>query len=183
MEIRMTNNWDEQLWQLAEPIYDQSFPAEGRKTDAIIRRMLERGIGQLHVGFEDGQAQAMALTGRSDDGKAILIDYLAVRADLRGHGVGHSFFAALRRWAELGEQRSGIIIEVESEPTPDNLARIRFWQSCGFRLTEYVHHYRWVPEPYHAMVLPFRTDAELPQDGEGLFRYINAFHAKAYRRG
>jgi len=183
MDIRMTDNWDEELWQLAEPIYDRAFPAEGRKTDAVIRRMLERGIGQLHVGIASGQPQAMALTGRSDDGKAILIDYLAVREDLRGQGVGRSFLAALRQWAERDEKRSGLIIEVESEPTPDNLARIRFWQSCGFRLTAYVHHYRWVPEPYHAMFLPFRADSGLPPDGEGLFRYINAFHAKAYRRG
>src|SRR5690606_1201773 len=127
------------------------------------------------------QPVAMALTGRTEDGKAILIDYLAVRAELQGQGIGRSFLAALRQWAEAVERRDGIIIEVESEPTPINRARIRFWQQCGFRLTDYVHHYRWVPEPYHAMVLPFRADSGLPEDGEELFRYINAFHARAYR--
>ena len=183
MDIRMTESWDARLWQLAKPVYERAFPAEGRKTEAIIRRMLERGIGQLHVAVRDGQAQAMALTGRSPDGKAMLIDYLAVREELRGRGIGRHFVAALRHRAERDEGRSGIIIEVEAESTPDNLGRVRFWQSCGFRLTEYVHHYRWVPEPYRAMVLPFRDDAGLPIDGEGLFRYINEFHARAYRRG
>jgi GNAT superfamily N-acetyltransferase len=181
MERCMTASWDERLWQLAEPIYDCAFPREGRKSCAIIRSMLERGVGQLHIGIQDGQAQAMALTGRAKRCNAIIIDYLAVRDELRGRGIGQAFFATIRQWAEQDEKANGIIIEVESDPTPDNAARIRFWQSCGFRLTEYVHHYRWVPEPYHAMVLPFHDEPALPTEGEELFRSINAFHAQAYR--
>ena len=145
MERCTTASWDGRLWQLAEPIYDRAFPREGRKSYSIIRGMLERGIGQLHLGMEDGQAQAMALTGRAKRCNAILLDYLAVREELQGRGVGQAFFRAVRQWAEQDAKANGIIIEVESAPTPDNAARIRFWQSCGFCLTEYVHQYRWVP--------------------------------------
>ncbi len=181
MERCMTASWDDRLWKLAEPIYDRAFPREGRKTDTIIRSMLARGVGQLHLGMQDGQAQAMALTGRAKRCNAIIIDYLAVREELRGRGIGQAFFGAVRQWAEMDEKTNGIIIEVESEPTPENASRVRFWQSCGFRLTDYVHRYRWVPETYQAMYLPFYDEAALPTEGEELFRSINAFHAQAYR--
>lgn len=178
-----TSHWDEDIWQRAEPIYDSAFPREGRKPERLIRSMLERGIGKLHLG-EDGRGTvAMALTGATDGGEALIIDYLAVRADLRGQGIGRRFLALIRRWAEHESNVDGIIIEVESDATPENLARIAFWESCGFLATDYVHQYIWVPEPYRAMVLRFRDGrGSLPLDGELLFRHINAFHAKAYRR-
>ncbi|HUC90548.1 MAG TPA: GNAT family N-acetyltransferase [Paenibacillus sp.] len=183
MKLITISEWDEQFWQRAEPIYDRAFPREGRKPDALIRRMLERGIGRLHLGEDGRGAVAMALTGVTEQGEALIIDYLAVRADLRGQGAGREFLALIRQWAEHSSGLAGIIIEVESDATPDNLARIAFWESCGFVATDYVHRYFWVPEPYRAMVLRFRDgDDSLPLDGELLFRHINAFHAKAYRK-
>jgi hypothetical protein len=76
-----------------------------------------------------------------------------------------------------------MLIEIEAEETPGNCSRLRFWQRCGFLATDYVHRYIWVPEPYRAMVLPLRADADVSDDGEDLFRRITAFHKQAYRGG
>lgn len=76
----------------------------------------------------------------------------------------------------------GIIVEVEAEETPENLGRIRFWEACGFRLTDYVHPYIWVPEPYRAMALSFPYREPLPLDGRELFAGIIRFHERAYRK-
>ena len=110
-------------------------------------------------------------------GRGYYDGFSSVWLNVHGHNVPE-----LNR-AEHSSGLAGIIIEVESDATPDNLARIAFWESCGFVATDYVHRYFWVPEPYRAMVLRFRDgDDSLPLDGELLFRHINAFHAKAYRK-
>jgi hypothetical protein len=56
------------------------------------------------------------------------------------------------------------------------------WQSCGFLLTEYVHHYVWVPETYRAIYLPLIADSR-KTTGEELFVYINTFHRLSFRGG
>ncbi|MCZ8517391.1 GNAT family N-acetyltransferase [Paenibacillus filicis] len=173
-------HWDEALWKLAEVIYEEAFPEHGRKKRSLIRSMLERGLCFLHVALDGESAAAMAITGRLEQLNALLIDYIAVREALRGQGLGQDFMAHLRRWASEEERLDGIVIEIEAEPSPENLKRLRFWENCGFRPTAYVHRYIWVPEPYRALILPLRPEIRLPEDGETLFRSITAFHKRAY---
>lgn len=75
-----------------------------------------------------------------------------------------------------------MIVEVEAAPSEANTRRVCFWEQCGFRTTDYVHRYIWVPEPYRAMYRSFDADDPLPDDGEALFRCITRFHRKAYRK-
>jgi GNAT superfamily N-acetyltransferase len=172
--------WNEELWTKAELIYNQAFPAEGRKTRAIIQRMFEKRMCQLHLATEGAETIAMALTGVNDQAHVVILDYIAIREDLRGNGYGGLFMDYIKKWAETTSACLAIVLEVEAEPTPDNIRRIHFWEKCGFRLTEYVHHYIWVPEPYDAMYLNFNQDNYLTADGEKLFHYITQFHKKAY---
>ncbi|WP_366344619.1 GNAT family N-acetyltransferase [Paenibacillus amylolyticus] len=120
----------------------------------------------------------MAVTGL--EGKAadriLIIDYLAVEQKLRGLSIGTWMLKQIRAWA-LREHR-----EAEFGTTVAHQERIQFWQRNGFILTSYVHQYRMVPEPYQAMMLPLDTSTHVPDDGEALFRYINAFHKVAYRK-
>ncbi|MHA7582851.1 GNAT family N-acetyltransferase [Paenibacillus vandeheii] len=183
LEFTTIEEWDEALWARMERIYHEAFPS-GAKTKAILRSMLDRGIGYLHTGVHQGEVVAMAVTGL--EGRAanriVIIDYLAVEQKLRGSGIGTWMLEQLRAWGLSEHGIKGMIIEAESGTTEAHQERIQFWQRNGFILTSYVHQYRMVPEPYQAMMLPLDGSTHVPDDGEALFRYINAFHKVAYRK-
>jgi GNAT superfamily N-acetyltransferase len=181
MEHRITEVWNDELWKQVEPIYHQAFPKEGKKTRAIIRGMFDKTMCQLHTGTDENKVISMALTGINKKAHVLIIDYLALSEEHRRKGYGRLFMEKICEWARK-EGCKGIVVEVESEPTEENNGRIRFWRQCGFHLTDYVHPYIWVPEPYRAMYLNFYADDPLPGDGETLFRYITKFHKQAYSR-
>ncbi|WP_158560434.1 GNAT family N-acetyltransferase [Paenibacillus contaminans] len=181
MEVHTTAEWNEALWEQAEHVYREAFPEPGSKTRVIIRNMFEKRMCHLHTAAENGRIVAMALTGMDAEAAVLIIDYLAVSKDVRGRGFGRSFLERIEAWARTAAGCKGVVIEVEAEPGTDNEGRILFWERCGYRLTEYVHTYRWVPETYRAMYKNFDPDRPLPGDGESLFRYITKFHNKAYR--
>jgi GNAT superfamily N-acetyltransferase len=175
---------DEELWPAALELYHEAFPyVEGRKPDRIIKGMFGEGQGLLHALTceESGRVLAIAFTGVLPEAKLLLIDYLAVRASERQRGLGKTLVKEIEQEA-LRRKLDGLLIEVEAEETEENAARIRFWLTCGFKLTEYVHQYVWVPEPYRAMTLALNPGQPLPEDGERLFKWIEGFHARAYRR-
>ncbi|MDZ5472834.1 GNAT family N-acetyltransferase [Bacillus sp. 31A1R] len=181
MNIITTGVWDDDLWRDAGPLYLEAFGDKGAKPVKIIKNMFEQGMAELHVGYNESKAVGMALTGKLESDKVMIIDYVAVSEKERGHGLGKHFVDYLRQKAvDYGYQK--LIIEVESEDTLENRKRIEFWQSCGFHLTEYVHHYIWVPETYHAMYLPMITE-QRKETGEELFKYINTFHRLSFRGG
>lgn len=184
LEFITIDTWDEALWAGMEPIYYEAFPS-GAKTTSILRSMLNRKIAYLHAGLDKGQVVAMAVTGMAGQAadKVLIIDYLAVDKALRGEGTGTWMLEQIRAWAVQEHNIRGIIIEAESGATESHKERIHFWERNGFVLTSYVHQYRMVPEPYQAMLLPLGGSVNVPDDGEGLFRYINAFHKVAYRKG
>ncbi|CAG7646027.1 hypothetical protein PAESOLCIP111_05082 [Paenibacillus solanacearum] len=179
----VTDTWDEARWDAAEPIYEQSFPGDGKKNRGIIRRMFERGMCQLHTIAQGQETVGMALTGFDREADALIIDYLAVRQTMRGSGYGGYMLDRIKQWSRLTDaQCRGIIVEVESDQIEANRRRIRFWEANGFHLTDYIHQYIWVPEPYQAMYCNFDETSPLPKDGETLFRSITRFHERAYRR-
>ncbi|OLO27500.1 hypothetical protein BTA37_24900 [Priestia megaterium] len=179
MEIRTICTWDDELWQNASPLYLEAFGDKGAKPVKIIKNMFAQGIAELHVGYNKSIPVVMSLTGKLVSNQMLIIDYLAVSEKERGHGLGKHFVDYLRQKA-AAEGYQKLIIEVESKETLDNRRRIGFWQSCGFLLTEYVHHYVWVPETYRAMYLPLIADSR-KTTGEELFMYINTFHRLSFR--
>ncbi|KRD82429.1 hypothetical protein ASE51_22815 [Bacillus sp. Root147] len=181
MEIRTSCTWDDELWQNASPLYLEAFGDKGAKPVKIIKNMFAQGIAELHVGYNKSIPVVMSLTGKLGSEQMLIIDYLAVSEKERGHGLGKHFVDYLRQKA-VAEGYQKLIIEAESEETLDNRRRISFWKSCGFLLTEYVHHYIWVPETYRAMYLPLIADSR-KTTGEELFLYINTFHRLSFRGG
>ncbi|MFN7253173.1 MAG: GNAT family N-acetyltransferase [Anaerobacillus sp.] len=149
MKIKTVCTWDDELWQDVSPLYMEAFGEKGAKHIKIIKNMFVQGIAELHVGYNNSVAVVMALTGKLLSDGVMIIDYLAVAEKERGQGLGKHFVMYLRQKA-LAKGIQKIIIEADSEETPENTKRIQFWQSCGFLLTEYVHHYIWVPETYQA---------------------------------
>ncbi|MBE1442118.1 GNAT family N-acetyltransferase [Paenibacillus sp. OAS669] len=182
LDYQITDEWDEVLWSSVEPIYEQAFPIGGRKSRDIVRRMFSRKMCQLHTISRGSEFIGMALSGIDKQAGALLIDYLAIRSEVRGEGNGRCFLDRIKEWARTHAECKGIIVEVEAEPTEENQRRVQFWEANGFHLTDYVHQYIWVPEPYRAMYLNFNERDRLPEDGEQLFRSITRFHEKAYRR-
>jgi GNAT superfamily N-acetyltransferase len=175
------DHWDDELWEKAKIIYEEAFGKSGAKSEKIIRNMFAKGICFLHVLFADNDAVGMAITGKLKNTNALLIDYLAVRIDNRKQGIGQRLLDYIKEWSRSQHQLEAVIIEVESEPTPENLARINFWQKNEFQLTDYIHHYIWVPEPYKAMYCKLTSNAKTPQNGEELFQLIVQFHKESFK--
>ncbi|WP_178019031.1 GNAT family N-acetyltransferase [uncultured Paenibacillus sp.] len=174
--------WDKAWWDQLGPIYREAFQ-HGAKPDKVLRSMLERGVASLHAGLQEGEAMAMAVTGISGEQgrKRLILDYMAVRQDQRGRGLGHLFFSHIRDYAVQDYQAEAIVIEAEAEDTETNRERLRFWIDCGFIVTPYVHQYIWVPEPYRALYLPLNERFALSDDGQSLFRDITSFHHRSFR--
>lgn len=183
LEFITTAQWDKELWKLIEPVYREAFPS-GAKPERILHNMLDRGIAYMHAALRDGQAEAMAVTGfvGGTADRRLIIDYLAVHHQSRGEGLGSWFLNEIIAWAEQRHHPGGIIIEVEAGSSDIHNGRIHFWERNGFILAPYIHQYIWVPEPYQAMLRPLKQGVAVKDNGESLFRYINNFHSKAYRK-
>lgn len=180
MNFITVDDWDEKLWEQANIVYEEAFGQSGAKSEKIIRNMFAKGICFLHVVFVDDDVVGMAITGKLKNTRALLIDYLAVRSHCRRHGIGKRLLDYIKEWSKMEQMVEAVIIEVESDSTPENIARINFWQKSEFHLTEYIHHYIWVPEPYQAMYCKLEVDAKIPQDGEALFQLIVQFHKESF---
>lgn len=178
MKIVTLDKLDDRLWPEAKRIYREAFP-DG-KPDRIIENTFALGAGHLHVALEEGNVVAMALTGPLPKANALLIDYIAVRPELRHRGVGRELVAEIERLAH-GWGLDGFIIEAEAGPEPENIERVRFWERCGFTATEYVHQYIWVPETYRALYKSFDAAHPLPADGRELFKHISGYHSAVFR--
>ncbi|MEH7120946.1 GNAT family N-acetyltransferase [Neobacillus vireti] len=182
MEFKTFEQWDDHIWEKIRPIYDQAFADKGAKPEKIIRNMFEKQICFLHIGFIDGQAAAFALTGNLFKIKSVLIDYLAVKEELRGQGIGIHMVEYIMDWAVSCENFTSLLIEVEAEDTVENQKRVKFWERCGFVLTSYIHQYIWVPEPYQAMYKKLKPETAFLTNGEHLFTYIGQFHKTSFQR-
>lgn len=182
MEFITIENWDQRLWQKARTIYFDSFGEKSAKPEKIIKNMFRKKLCFLHLMMDGDVAIAMALTGKAKNSSILIIDYLAVLKSLRGKGLGHKLVGYIKEWCR-GNHFYSILIEIESEKSTENLDRKNFWLKCGFSLTDYIHTYIWVPEPYQAMYLKLSETFILPNSGEELFRYITDFHKKSFDLG
>jgi GNAT superfamily N-acetyltransferase len=182
MKFITTTQWDEDLWAKVRDIYLVAFGEHATKPEKIIRNMFARELGTLHVLIENDEVLSMALTGSMPGSNVLLLDYLAVRKDLRGHGVGKDFFDYIKEWAHLQSHYKRILVEVECDETPENLARIHFWEKCGFhQLDDYKHGYKWGPQHYMAMVLYLKHEPDTHLKGEDCLKYIASFHKESYK--
>jgi len=167
--------------QAVMSLFHQAFPVS-RMPDRIIEASFRKKMAYLHTETEGGALLAMAFSGPVPDARWLLIDYLAVQPQLRGKGIGQRFVGKIAEWAKSVMGMSGLLIEIEATPGEAYRRRVRFWEKCGFTLTEYIHHYKVVPEPYQAMYLPFDPAVIPEDDGRSLFLHISAYHRKAFAR-
>jgi GNAT superfamily N-acetyltransferase len=181
LEYKTIDHFDPKLWEQACYIYQQAFGQHSAKPERIIRNMFSKQICYLHLMVLEDRVIAMALTGKGKESNTPIIDYLTVDLGYQGQGNGHKLLDYIKTWYRSKRNIDSIIIEVESEQTPENQRRIRFWEKADFHLTEFVHQYKWVPETYQAMYCKLVPNAKVPIKGEALFQYIIQFHKECYR--
>jgi len=179
MEFKTVEKWDELLWNEAEKIYEDAFPAHSRKKSTLIQKMFEKKMCFLHIAFIENEMVAMALSGKIDNPEILILDYIAVKNGYQLHGIGRKFVEYIKNWSHEYEKFSLIVVEVEADEDLINKKRIEFWTKCGFHLTDYVHSYIWVPETYKAMFYSIKPT--ISPDGQDLFSYITEFHKKGYK--
>ncbi|RFU66401.1 GNAT family N-acetyltransferase [Peribacillus saganii] len=183
MEFLTTDQWNEDLWDMVKDIYFEAFKNHSPKPETIIRNMFAKRLCSLHVVIEGTHTVAMALTGSIRDSRILLIDYLAVEKEYQNRGIGKGLNKYIREWAVAHKKFDTILIEVESEKIIDNIARIRFWEKCGYLLLkDYTHQYIWVPELYQAMYISLQKGGKVTFTGQELFKYIESFHKASFRR-
>lgn len=187
LKLHTASEWNEGLWARVRPVYEASFPEPIRKPERIVRNMMAKMDVFLHEGTLDSATRSMALTGLTADSRLLIIDYLAVLPTSRGQGAGRQTVRAIADWALNAHGVQGLLIEAEDDDSEIGRSRTRFWHSCGFETTDYVHSYVWVPEKYRAMLLDLQTastpaDQKLPRDGRQLFDVIEAFHKASFAR-
>lgn len=180
LEFKTIHHVDEQLWKKAGFVYHQVFDKMGAKPDKVINNMFHKGICFLHLLMKDQVIIGMSITGKLQKTKILLIDYLAVQSEYQNQGYGNQLVEYIKQWSR-DMQYDSIILEVEAEKTTKNHARICFWEKCGFTLTDYIHRYIWVPEPYQAMYVILEPHSHLPKSGEELFVLIGEFHKQSFQ--
>jgi len=183
LTLKTWARWEDAAWDELTPIYREAFP-HGAKPVWLLRRMVNQGNACLHGGYRSGQAVALAITGfgGAGDGSKLILDYFAIRRDIRGQGVGGLFFAALREWAESDRQISAILLEAESSDSPEDAARIRFWEHRGFTVSAHTQRYAGLSRPYRALQLPLTPAADKADNGQEWLAEIKAFHWLSFRR-
>lgn len=170
--------------QLYETRMVQDFPAAELKPFTAIREMMRAGIYEpLALCGADGALQAYAFQVLLPGERAALLDYFAVRGDLRGGGIGTQ---ALQTLADHYKERlDDLILECEHpEEAPDKAVaerRIAFYLragACATRLESRVFGVR-----YNILSLPCGGHADDAVIGRQLKDLYRMMVPEPYYRG
>lgn len=174
MEIRLLDCAGAQ--QIYETYMVQDFPAAELKPFAAIREMMAAGIYEpLALYGADGTLQAYAFQVLLPGERAALLDYFAVRGNLRGSGIGTRALQALA--GHYRDRLDDLILECEHpDEAPDKGVaerRIAFYLragACATRLESRVFGVR-----YRILSLPcggHRPDEVVGRQLKDLYRMM-----------
>jgi GNAT superfamily N-acetyltransferase len=172
-------------------IYVESMPPEERKPMHLVRRTPTREDYRVFAWIMEGEGVAgFSMIYRPWDEPFALLEYMAVRHDLRDRGIGRALYAeglALVR----GEHPTNLLIEVDSErdaTAKDNAHRVmrkRFYHALGARQVQGLNYLLplwrdWTPPVMDLLVDPDpKTDVI---DRSALSAWIDAVFQGAYGR-
>lgn len=119
MELQLTKPQGLKRWIQLYRLYVEAFPAAERKPFSIIAKLHRSGKNDLWCMERNGKFLGFAsmVNGK----KTVLLDYFAVRRQLRGQGVGSEALEKLK--AIYPEQ--GFFVEIESEYEPGDDQKLR----------------------------------------------------------
>lgn len=177
--------WNEEIWKKASSVYEEAFGRHGAKSTIVIRNMFRKQMCSLHLVVDKTESNSevigMAITGKLGALHALLIDYLAIKQTYRNKGIGALFVHYIKDLAQSKLDCDSMILEIEVTDDPVHQLRIKFWEKCGFHLTDYIHDYKVVPEPYQAMYQKLTPDSKITADGKELFKHLGNFHRKCFQ--
>ena len=79
MEFRTVESWDEDFWAKWKEVYYEAFGQTNAKPEKVIRNMFQKQMCFFHIVQNKSEVQAIALSGKLQGTRLLLIDYLAVR--------------------------------------------------------------------------------------------------------
>ena len=157
MELRTLD--ETQIRALHEKQMHRDFPPSELKGVESILSLCRRGEYDVLAADLYGELVAYALVFRPKDGRAMLLDYLAVEPHLRGKGLGTQLLHQL--CAYYAEAADSLMIECERpKAAPDEAEarrRIRFYEHGGASMTD-VRIWLFDVE-YSILVLPCKGHA------------------------
>lgn len=126
----------EETLELYETYMRKDFPPIELKPFSHIERMMNLGLYDSFVFYEDGRFVGYALCSENRNQDAVLLDYFAVASDIRGKGYGQKTLAML--W-DIYQNHDMVILESENPDFHKNeqdykkkLRRVRFYEEkCG----------------------------------------------------
>lgn len=146
------------------------FPPKERRPLSNILFLMRKGVYQGIGLYEEEALLAYAFLARDAASGWVLMDYYAVRGDLRGRGYGGTF---LRLLGERYRESAGILVEAESvrsaqtaEEQAIRKKRIRFYRNNGMHTADFYCLLFGVE--YEILYLPCEGRAEAASPREGL---------------
>jgi GNAT superfamily N-acetyltransferase len=123
-------------------IYRESFPANERQKEEVVRQRLNLGTEELFVGLKDDAVISMGLVFNLSNSKFVLLDYFAVSEHERGSGTGTLFMQFLIQC--YNQSNKQMIMEVEDPHDGKNLEerqrRVNFYRRLGAKCLQDVHY-------------------------------------------
>lgn len=126
----------EETLEIYETYMRKDFPPIELKPFSHIERMMNLGLYDSFVFYEDGRFVGYALCSENRNQDAVLLDYFAIASNLRGKGYGQKTLAML--W-DIYQNHDMVILESENPDFHKNeqdykkkLRRVRFYEEkCG----------------------------------------------------
>jgi ribosomal protein S18 acetylase RimI-like enzyme len=156
-------------------LYELSFPAHERVAWEDILGAATRGDAQVFVATTEGGVSGFAVTRRLTDTSGHLLQYLAVRPELRNSGKGGALLDVVVESLTTRNRGDVLLIEVEhpADPqAPDRVnreRRLRFYERHDAQVVACAPQYR-APNlaavgtvPYVLLWIPLHGDADEPR--------------------
>jgi len=115
-------------------IYTEAHPASERKSTEALHRMIARPSYLFLVTSERGSVVGLTISACLAGCDACLLEYMAVKAECRGRGIGARMFSELAARPELSGRFLMLEVDSDKPPEPDVQERTRrknFYRRLG----------------------------------------------------
>jgi GNAT superfamily N-acetyltransferase len=172
LELERVPSPSSPLFSVCLEILGDSIPASEQMPRERLTKLLARDEYRLYAFRSALEVAAFAMLYLSRIQPIVLLDYMAVRGDLRGQGIGSALFREVVTLARRERPTARLLLlevdddrEGTDEERQTNQKRIEFYRRLGARLLANVP-YRFpsagaAPVPMRLMVLPLHPEAAL----------------------
>ncbi|MCL4452477.1 GNAT family N-acetyltransferase [Ferroplasma sp.] len=113
-------------------IYEEAFPPSEKRPVEDIKRNIAKDHEKMFIGKYDGNPAIFIMMWPVNDSDFLFLDYIAVKKEYRGKGLGSTF---LKKIFDIEEGYNHVIFEVENPNEGDNksqrMKRIKFYRRAG----------------------------------------------------